>query len=232
MLIDQYVGSNIHKYRIAHGYTLEALAKKIHKSKSTLSKYEKGLISLDVNTIGELAAVFRILPAHLLAIPENGETLPTDGSTFLSRQYMYSYDGQSKRVLNSIIERFQSLESDQNSIQLFYDVQDIDNPGKCKTIYSGFSKKFELLENYNLQNQKNTMEQIWLCSINGLNQSNSQIGILSGLLSSTMLPCARKILISTDIIKDKNLPPELILSKEDFKIFRKYNLFTLNQFME
>ena len=57
MSIDKRVGKNIKKYRLAYKMTLEELAKQIHKSKSTISKYEKGLISLDMATLEEISQV-------------------------------------------------------------------------------------------------------------------------------------------------------------------------------
>ena len=41
MTINERVGNNIRKYRIAHHYTLKDLSALVHKSCSTLSKYEK-----------------------------------------------------------------------------------------------------------------------------------------------------------------------------------------------
>jgi ribosome-binding protein aMBF1 (putative translation factor) len=43
--IQQYVGENIKKFRLARGMTLDDLAARIYKSKSTISKYEKGSIA-------------------------------------------------------------------------------------------------------------------------------------------------------------------------------------------
>ena len=44
MTINERVGNNIRKYRIAHHYTLKDLSALVHKSYSTLSKYEKGIL--------------------------------------------------------------------------------------------------------------------------------------------------------------------------------------------
>ena len=50
MNIDKILGSNIRKYRTARNMTLKELSEKLHKSISTVSKYEKGDISLDIPT--------------------------------------------------------------------------------------------------------------------------------------------------------------------------------------
>lgn len=228
MSMNQTVGSNIRKYRLAYNYTLETLAGKIHKSRSTISKYEKGHISIDVDTIEELANIFQIPSAQLLAVPCEGSSLP-EKLDFLNYRYMYAYDGKRKRVMKSVLEEFQTSDAETIAVQLFYDVEDLKNPGKCNVIYSGDVKKFDLCHNYNLQNQSNSMEQIWICSLNGLSQNNSQIGILAGLNSVTMSPCARKILISPSSRKETEILPELLLTKEDVQLFKKQNAFTVKE---
>lgn len=45
MNVDERVGQNIRKYRMAYNMTLKELAVLLHKSVSTVSKYEKGDIS-------------------------------------------------------------------------------------------------------------------------------------------------------------------------------------------
>lgn len=42
MNVDEKVGRNIRKYRMAYNMTLKELAIRLHKSVSTVSKYEKG----------------------------------------------------------------------------------------------------------------------------------------------------------------------------------------------
>ena len=60
---------------------------------------------------------------------------------------------------------------------------------------------------------------------------NNKIGILAGISSVTMYPCARKILIASDIQKENEVLNKLIFSKEDIQLFKKYNFFSISQFM-
>lgn len=230
MGINQIVGNNIRKYRLARGYGLGELADQIHKSKSTLCKYEKGVISLDVDTIEELASIFDIPPAQLLAVPEKKETAVEKGE-FLCRRYMYTYDGQGKRVIKSVIEQFHSSDSQCNSVQLYYDIEHINDIGKCTALYSGSSKKYEVWENYTLQNQNHPIDKIWICTMEGLSKDNILTGIAAGLSSVSMHPCAKKILITSDIMKDDDFSSMLIFTKEDIKLFKYYNLFVINPFI-
>lgn len=60
MNVDEKVGRNIRKYRMAYNMTLKELAVRLHKSVSTVSKYEKGDISLDISTFLELSKIFKV----------------------------------------------------------------------------------------------------------------------------------------------------------------------------
>ena len=66
MNVDKIVGENIRKYRTAYNMTLKELSLKLHKSISTVSKYEKGDISLDLPTFMELSRIFKVSPSLLL----------------------------------------------------------------------------------------------------------------------------------------------------------------------
>ncbi len=233
MDLNEHVGNNIKKYRLAYKMTLEELAGLIHKSKSTMSKYEKGLISLDVSTLSELAEVFKISVSQLLCAPEDKTLSAGPKGDFLNKQYMYSYDGRSKRVLKSVLEHYQTPDPSYQNVNLFYDVTDTDNWGKCKALYAGYNKKYEFIENYSLLNQNNPTEQVLISCLNSLGRTNKKTGLLSGLSYKTMLPVAIKVMISPFLLKeDSDLVSSLLLTKEDIKISKKYNLYTLDQFLE
>lgn len=75
MTINERVGNNIRKYRIAHHYTLKDLSALVHKSYSTLSKYEKGILPVSVETLEEFGEVFHIPTSHLLSAPSEGNRM-------------------------------------------------------------------------------------------------------------------------------------------------------------
>ena len=51
MTITEHVGNRIRMYRKHRGLTLTELAEKLNYSSSTISKYENGLISIDIETV-------------------------------------------------------------------------------------------------------------------------------------------------------------------------------------
>ena len=228
--IQLYVGENIRKMRLARGLSLEEVAARIFKSKSTVSKYERGTIAIDIATLEDLAEVFDVHPAQLLMtpVPEKKHLLTRMS---LDEIYMFSYDGKEKRIIKSVIERFQTDESNRFSINLYYDVASRNDLGNCVAFYQGSSTKYDVLENYTLENTRHPIEQIWLSCISGLSQNSMQVGFLAGLLNATMLPAVRKVVLSPNIISDEELMDRLVFTNKDLQTIRKLNLFIIDEFI-
>ena len=53
--ITQHTGSRIRAFRRARGLTLQQLADMIHQSRASVSKYETGEITLDIETLFDIA---------------------------------------------------------------------------------------------------------------------------------------------------------------------------------
>lgn len=53
-------GKRIHDFRKIRGLNQEELARLIYKSKATLSKYEKGEIAIDLDTLKQLALALHV----------------------------------------------------------------------------------------------------------------------------------------------------------------------------
>ena len=228
--IQLYVGENIKKIRLARGLSLEDVAEKIYKSKSTISKYEKGTIAIDIATLEDISQVLNVHPAQLLmtAAPEKRSPLT---QVSLDEIYMFSYDGREKRIIKSVIERYQTDESNRFTIHLYYDVPSKNQLGDCVSFYQGFSTKYDVLENYTLENTRHPIEQIWLSCISGLSQNSIQVGFLAGLLNATLLPAVRKVVLSPHVLPDEELMERLVFTKKDLQTIRKSNLFIIDEFI-
>lgn len=229
MNIDKTIGDNIRKYRMAYNMTLKELAEKMHKSISTVSKYEKGNISIDMPTFMELADIFNVSPSLLL----------TDDRAFSQREkpcsispeilYMYSYNTQEKNIIQSIIERYPLLHQNNTcKVQLFNDVKDTKAPGNCGGFYTGECMKDGFIETYILHNQLSKSEYVMISCVGNLTNSSQRPGLVSGLSNYTMFPTSFKILISdTEIFNKEILIKSLQFSKEDFKLMKKTNTLSI-----
>lgn len=60
MTITEHVGNRIRMYRKHRGLTLTELAEKLNYSSSTISKYENGLISIDIEILYKIADALEI----------------------------------------------------------------------------------------------------------------------------------------------------------------------------
>jgi len=60
------IGSLIRQFRQSKALTIEELAERINKSRATLSKYEKGDIVLDVDTLYDISDALGIQAEQLL----------------------------------------------------------------------------------------------------------------------------------------------------------------------
>ena len=106
MNVNEIIGNNLKKYRSAYNMTLNELSERLHKSISTISKYEKGSIAMDIPTFLEISQIFQISPSILLsgAFTLSEDHSPTQKEA--ERLYMYTYSGMEKEIIQSLIEQF------------------------------------------------------------------------------------------------------------------------------
>ena len=82
-------------------------AAKIGRSKSTLSKYEKGEIALDLETLYALAELYRVHVEQLLPRPETAEDEDSPAPAFfagLKQFYGYLFDGRDNSIIRCVFE--------------------------------------------------------------------------------------------------------------------------------
>ncbi len=93
-----FIGSKIKEYRLQNSMTQTELAKKLNISKQTVSKYEKGIIKANQDTLFQLADIFSVSvndffpPATDTAIskPTDTEPIPVED---LKNRFM-TFDGK------------------------------------------------------------------------------------------------------------------------------------------
>ena len=101
-----HVGQRIKKYRKSRGYTIEQFSSMINKSKATLSKYENGTITIDIETLYEIAKALDIdMKCFIDYQPPVFHTeavLPKNFYFNQPRAYMYYYDGRVRQLVRSL----------------------------------------------------------------------------------------------------------------------------------
>ncbi len=204
------VGNRIRTIRKSKGLSQQAFANALHKTKSTISKYEHGAIALDLETLREICQLLKIPPHVLLTITEDTES----GSAKISvqRLYLYNLAGRSGILTRSIIEIYTRCGEGQNlshqDASIFYGLPSFQCPEKCQGFYYGSITKQDIFTHLHVINQKNNIEQVSLCYRSNLDNLLFDVGLLTGLSFASLVPVSCKAVIS-----EKPLPEnETLLS--------------------
>lgn len=231
--ISSHVGSRIRLYRKAKKMTLLTLSQKIHKSKATLSKYETGDITVDVETLFDIAQVLGIkvqqlidyAPTEALSFPQNENI----GGFFPQRLiYVYFFDGRVGKIIKNVLEI--DRESARGAAIFYNDVASFDEYDKCRNLYFGSVEYFDTVTNFSFDNQSNRMEHVILYAVNPFDRGDQVLGLLSGISRYPMLPISIKCILSPSVLEENDeLLEKLVISKKDIKLIKNLNMFAVEQ---
>ena len=139
--ISMHIGHRIRNLRKKKGYTIEEFSKIINKSKATLSKYENGSISMDIDTILEIAEALEVEIDYLINYksPRVNKTLSLRNSYFnCSNFYVYFYDGRFKKIVRSLLVLSQrSPSSNSANATLYKGVSNFSDYANCDNVFKG-----------------------------------------------------------------------------------------------
>ncbi len=225
------VGRQIRRIRKMRGMTLAELSEAVCKSKSTLSKYEAGEISVDVQTLYELAGALRVPVEQLLyRLPER-EAPPSAGESpaFFSgvrRFYADLFDGRSGQLIRCVFEVLSREEGERSRVVLYMNFRDYESCEDCENTYRGYIEHYDALTDMRLTNQDTPMEKASVQILASFLDSDTKWGLWCGLSSRPMMPIAAKMLFSREQLKeDEELLRRLKISREDIRLLRLYNMF-------
>lgn len=225
------IGHNIRVYRKKKGLTLDDLSEIVCKSKSTLSKYEKGEIAVDIETLYELADAFQIHVEQLLYVRSQRQQIHSvsDSPSFfndLSRFYSYLYDGRSRILLRSVFDVLSQTDENQYKIMMYMNCRDLSSYQNCETTYWGYIEHFDAVTNIQLTNQDSPMEKASAQILASYLDADRKWGLWNGLSSRPLMPIATKMLFTrTPADENEELIQELKISREDIRLMRLYNMF-------
>lgn len=229
--ISECIGKRIRLYRKIKKLTIDELSAMINKSKATLSKYENGSISIDIQTLLDISNALRIDIHQLIDYNQEKNSDHCDQSKLfggISKLYIYLYDGRKNKIVKSL------LKLNKNDVQgiietnLYFNIPSYDFYDGCKFFYSGHLISYDIITYLFLENQANNMEKLCIYILNPLGNSATTVGLLSGISHNPLAPVIFKVLISQSIISDNDMPMDMLyFSKEDLKIMKLYNALIL-----
>lgn len=235
--ISQAIGSRIRMYRKVQGLTLQQLADQIHKSRASVSKYETGEITLDVETLYEISNALHVSVNQLMDYQPAAEPVPVPlpsiggKSPFFeaNRLYFYFYDGRYNRLKDGIIDIFKSQEhpGDYNATLSINSITP--NGRSSAAYYTGKVVYSDMLIRFSFVNQYNALEEDLLYIFNPLETRDFTEGLLCGISSADLMPCAFKCLVTlTPQEADENLQKQLLLTKKELQRWQKLNMFIVD----
>ena len=225
-MLYEEIGANIKKYRIMCGMSMQELGNAINRSKAAVFKYEKGLSSIDIETLLMIADALGI---HYSLLLDTKETMTKGDDTdkyFLNTfdgSYYYQYNGQQRGMVLGRIE----VRSKDNII-LYYDCDDQKDYTNCKLIYRGHGSHNGNIIYFFLHNQKHSIEYCTLSAFNPLLYEDRIYGFILGLSPSPLMPIVNKCIISKRPIPiDDELIGMLTFNKEELPQVKRANTLIL-----
>lgn len=227
------VGERIHTFRKSRGLTTRELGMKIHKSQSTVSKYESGEIAVDIATLYEIADALNVHVSQLLI-----HTLPSENISSsapcpqffqgLFMFYSYLYDGRTNKLMRCVFETGENTDNNQTRILMYMNFADYNQYQDCENTFWGFMEHFDAVTNIALTNKDYPMETASVKISAPYLDAQEKWGLFSSLSTRPMMPISVKMLFTKTPVKETPaFISKLRVSKEDIRLLKLYNMFTV-----
>lgn len=230
--ISKEIGKSIRNFRKMKKLTIEDLANKILKSKATVSKYEKGEITIDIVTLYTIANTLQINVEQLLYNMPN--QIPISSNNFnpaffngIFQFYSYIFDGRSNQIIRCVFDISTEIAESRYKIMMYMNIKDYDNYQNCENTYSGYIEHYDAMTNMFMTNMDTPMEKVTVSILASFLDSDTKWGLFFGISSRPMMPIAIKMFFSKKRLKeDETLIKQLKVSREDIRLLKLYNMFS------
>lgn len=229
----EYIGNRIRTFRKAKRWSMEKLGEKICKSTGAIAKYETGKISVDIETLHDIATALDVDLEQLILYTkpvEQGVTADDVPAFFVgvSRLYMYMFDGRNQQVSRSVIEIGAREAGQTYRANMYMNFSDYDRYQICENTYSGTIYHFDALTRMVFQNRDTPMEQYTINVLASYLNAPYKWTLNYGLSSRPFMPVAVKAFIAKAPVQEtKDFIKALHISKEDIRIMKQYNSMTV-----
>lgn len=235
--INQHIGARIRMYRKEQGLTLQQLADCIHKSRASMSKYETGEITLDIETLYEISHVLHVNMNQLTDYREAVQEpqIPVYNRNLESpffqaeRMYFYFFDGRYNRLKDGIIDIYKHNDHP-GDYEASLTISAVTPAGRSsKVYYSGKVMYSDMLIRFSFVNQCNMLEEDLLYIFNPLEIRDFTEGLLCGISSADLMPCAFKCLVTLTPQKmTEEFKKQLLITKKELQRWQKLNMLIVD----
>ena len=226
--VRKQIGRKVRLYRRIKGLTAEELAEAIHKTKSTVSKYENGEIVMDIEVLTEIARVLEVEISQLFdfSVLEKKASAPPRGILSGEEIFLYFYDGRSGKVASSLIRV--NAAADGATAVMYYVVPSLSSPEDCRALYYGSVEYHDILTRFSLINQSNALEAVSIYAMNTMENRATTYGLMLGISTYPLYPVVIKCLFSgSPLPVNEELREKLLISREDIRMTRALNMFSV-----
>ena len=222
----KFLGEKLRAHRKTKKMTIKEIAVEINKSIATVSKYEKGEIAIDVETLYKWCSFMNIDVQSLL--PQNDASPVNENITrykkhLFDKLYVYNYRSKGKKFYNAVIE----CDNKTCNVTMYLFAKDINNYFDCEFLYKGYVIYSDTHTSFVVRNINPPFDLLVL-SIPTMSAKNEYI---IGLLTSTTTHyenIALKTLVSESPITDTDLlEKKLKLTTEELKLIKATNFFII-----
>lgn len=226
--LPRLVGEKIRFYRKQKKLSLEDLAKLIHKSKGTLSKYESGSIAIDIVTLFEIHRVLDI-DIHYFFPPREKADSGMMGTFFDRSRDIYMYHLKNRTVHTSVIKLCQDSQTQALHAVLYYILSRPGDLSSSACIYQGTLHSSYTMAAFLLSNQYNQYESAMITLTAPLKRQDYYLGFLTGINFDNLKPCVLKVAVTQDPIAypAPALKSYLMFSKQDAQTLKAKNYLTI-----
>ena len=191
------------------------------------------MIPVDIETLYEIASALQIHVEQLLYCPPRHANLPDSKNSpaffaGCSQFYAYVYDGRNKQLIRCVFDVLSETDTSSYKIMMYMNFKDFENYKLCENTYWGYIEHFDALTNIQLTNQDSPVEKASAQILASYLDTDTKWGLFNGFSSRPMMPIATKMLFSkTKLPEDEALLQGLKVSREDIRLLKLYNMFTV-----
>lgn len=218
--------------------TLQQLADTIHKSRATVSKYETGEITIDIETLYEISEALDVNLTQITDYHKQDENPIikaidyTGKSPFFQadKLYFYFYDGRYNRLKEAIIDIHKSIINEDGCCDASMSIRSTTSTGRSSEVYyNGNVLYSDMLIRFSFVNKYNKLEQDLLYIFNPLELRDFTEGLLCGISSADLMPCAFKCLVTlTPNENYEELKQHLYITPKELRRWQKMNMFIVD----
>ncbi len=192
-------------------------------------------ITLDVETLYEIANILNVKPYRLMDFPSKPTSLPVFPDQKLKspfyqaeKLYFYFYDGRYNRLKDGIIHIHK--DDDHGLHRASLSISSITPTGRSSEIYyTGKVVYSDMLIRFSFVNQYNALEEDLLYIFNPLELRDFTEGLLCGISSADLMPCAFKCLVTlTPQEPTEELKDHLLFTTKELRRWKKLNMLVVD----